>query len=144
MDRACLTRLSVLGRPVARVGHVFVIHKPIALRPGVGDLFKQHPAGPLFKSLDPADEQTRVEMQSLEAHAAFNTPGQPKGREGPLRRRPVRLGHILNEALFDLLQGCPKPEADINSRHATPSRGRLGCVPRTGKPAPLEYLRFTV
>ena len=140
MDRACLTRLSALGRPgvLTRVGHVFVIHKPIALRPGVGDLFKQHPAGPLFKSPDPADEQAGVEMQSLEAHAAFNMPGQPKGGERPLRHGVVRLGHILDEALFNLLQGRPKPEADINSRHATPSPSRLDGVPRTGKPAPLE------
>ena len=138
MDRACLTRLSALGRPMARVGHVFVIHKPIALRPGVGDLFKQHPAGSLFKSPNPADEQAGVEMQSLESHPAFDMPGQPKGGERPLRRGVVRLGHIFDEALFDLLQSRPKPEADINSRHATPFRGRLGGVPRTGKPAPLE------
>ena len=119
MDRACLPRLSVLGQPgiLTRVGHVSVIHKPVAPGPGAGDLFQQHPAGSLFKSLDPADEQAGVEMQSLEAHAAFNMPGQPKGGERPLRRGPVRLGHIFDEALFDLLQGRPKPEADINSRH---------------------------
>ena len=138
MARACLTRLSALGRPMARVGHVFVIHKPIVPGPGVGDLFKQHPAGPLFKSPDPADEQAGVEMQSLEAHPAFDMPGQPKGAERPLWRGPVRLGHIFDEALLNLLQSRPKPEADINSRHATPSPSRLGGVPRTGKPAPLE------
>ena len=138
MDRACLPRLSALGWPMARVGHVFVIHKPVALRPGVGDLFKQHPAGSLFKSPDPADEQAGVEMQSLESHPAFNASGQPKGAERSLWRGPVRLGHILDEALLNLLQSRPKPEANINSRHATPSPGRLGGVPRTGKPAPLE------
>ena len=129
---------------MARVGHVFVVHKPIVPGSGAGDLFQQHPAGSLFKSLDPADEQAGVEMQSLEAHAAFNMPGQPKGGERSLWCGPVGLSHIFDEMLFDLLQGCPKPEADINRRHTTPSPGRLGRVPRTGEPAPLEYPRFTV